>query len=103
MATTSDIYSALIPIQDPELMLGIVALGLIYNVEVEGENGQNVTVTMTFTSPMCPVAPMIKQSVHDAVAAVPGVEKTDIDITFTPPWDPRTMANDDVKVLMGIW
>lgn len=101
--TTSDVYAALEPVQDPELAIGIVALGLVYEVEVQGENRDRVIVTMTFTSPMCPVAPMIKQSVQDAVEAVPGVKDVEIVVTFTPPWDPRTMANGDVKVMLGIW
>ena len=46
---------------------------------------------------------MIKQSVQDALDAIPGVEEAQIEITFTPPWDPRTMASDDVKVMLGIW
>lgn len=97
------VYEALEPVQDPELGIGIVALGLVYDVEVRGENRDYVLVTMTFTSPMCPVAPMIKQSVQDALDAIPGAKEAEIDITFSPPWDPRTMASDDVKVMLGIW
>ena len=101
--TTAAVFAALEPVQDPELNIGIVALGLVYDVEVQGDHSDHVVVTMTFTSPMCPVAPMIKQSVQDALDAIPGVKKARIEITFTPPWDPRVMANDDVKVMLGIW
>lgn len=97
------VYAALEPVQDPELGIGIVPLGLVYGVDVQGENRERVVVTMTFTSPMCPVAPMIKQSVQDALDAIPGVKEARIEIAFTPPWDPRTMASDDVKVMLGIW
>ena len=52
---------------------------------------------------MCPVGPMFKEAVESKVRSLPGVEKASVEITFTPPWDPRTMASDDAKVLLGIW
>ena len=103
MATTQDVYDALAHVNDPELGIGIVPLGLVYNVDVNGPANDNAVVTMTFTSPMCPVAPGIKQNVQDAVAGVPGVNSVEIEVTFTPPWDPRVMANDDVKLMLGLW
>lgn len=101
--TTGMVYTALEPVNDPELGIGIVPLGLVYDVEVQGDDRDRVLVTMTFTSPMCPVAPMIKQSVQDALDAIPGIKDARIEVTFTPPWDPRAMASDDVKVMLGIW
>jgi metal-sulfur cluster biosynthetic enzyme len=103
MPTVEQVRDALTEVQDPELNLGILELGLVYDVAVAGETGEFVTVTMTLTSPMCPVGPMFKKSVEDRVLAVEGVKKAQVDITFTPPWDPKTMASDDVKVLLGIW
>jgi metal-sulfur cluster biosynthetic enzyme len=103
MPTVDQVREALVVVNDPELNLGILELGLIYDVAVEGENGEHVTVTMTLTSPMCPVGPMFKKSVEDHVLAVDGVKTANVEITFTPPWDPKTMASDDVKVLLGIW
>jgi metal-sulfur cluster biosynthetic enzyme len=58
---------------------------------------------MTLTSPMCPVGPMFTASVHSKVEGIEGVEKVKVDLTFSPPWDPRTMASDDAKTLLGIW
>ena len=58
---------------------------------------------MTLTSPMCPVGPMFMKSVEDRVLAVEGVKTANVEITFTPPWDPATMASDDVKAMLGIW
>jgi len=52
---------------------------------------------------MCPVGPLFKQSVEDRAKAVEGVESVKVEITFSPPWDPKTMASDDVKVALGIW
>jgi metal-sulfur cluster biosynthetic enzyme len=103
MPTPEQIRAALVEVKDPELNLGILELGLVYDVTVEGDNGEHVNVMMTLTSPMCPVGPMFKKSVEDRVLAVEGVKTANVEITFTPPWDPRTMASDDVKVLLGIW
>jgi metal-sulfur cluster biosynthetic enzyme len=103
MPTVDQVRTALAEVQDPELNMGILELGLVYDVAVEGEGGEHVIVTMTLTSPMCPVGPMFKKNVEDATLAVEGVKTAQVDITFTPPWDPKTMASDDVKVLLGIW
>lgn len=103
MPTVEQIREALVEVKDPELNLGVLELGLIYDVSVEGESGEHVTVMMTLTSPMCPVGPMFKKSVEDHVLAVDGVKTAKVEITFTPPWDPKTMASEDVKVLLGIW
>jgi metal-sulfur cluster biosynthetic enzyme len=103
MPTVEQVREALTDVKDPELNLGILELGLVYDIAAEGENGENVTVMMTLTSPMCPVGPMFKQSVEDHVLAIEGVKTANVEITFEPPWDPRTMASDDVKALLGIW
>ncbi len=103
MPTVEQVRDALVDVKDPELNLGILELGLIYDIAVEGESGEHVNVMMTLTSPMCPVGPMFKKSVEDKVLSLEGVKDANVEITFTPPWDPRTMASDDVKVLLGIW
>jgi metal-sulfur cluster biosynthetic enzyme len=103
MPSTDEVREALMDIQDPELMMGMVDLGLLYGVDVSGENGKNVTVTMTLTSPMCPVGPMFKKTVEDKVKSLDGVESVKVEITFNPQWDPRTMASDEVKFALGIW
>jgi metal-sulfur cluster biosynthetic enzyme len=103
MPTVEQVREALTEVMDPELNMGVLELGLIYDVSVAGESGEYVTVTMTLTSPMCPVGPMFKKNVEDRVLAVEGVKSATVEITFTPPWDPKTMASDDVKVLLGIW
>jgi metal-sulfur cluster biosynthetic enzyme len=103
MPTVEAVRTALVEVKDPELNLGIIDLGLVYDVVVEGENGENVTVIMTLTSPMCPVGPLFKKSVEDHVLALDGVKTAKAEITFNPPWDPKTMASDDVKAMLGIW
>ena len=103
MVTTDTVRDALKDVMDPELNLGILDLGLVYDVACEGTEGQAVTVVMTLTSPMCPVGPMFKQAVLSKVESVEGVKKANVEITFNPPWDPKTMASEDVKLALGIW
>ena len=74
MPTVEQVREALIEVKDPELNLGILELGLVYDITTEGETGENVTVMMTLTSPMCPVGPMFKKSVEDHVLAIEGVK-----------------------------
>jgi metal-sulfur cluster biosynthetic enzyme len=103
MVTAELVREALKDVDDPELNMGILDLGLVYDVVCEGAAGEDVTVTMTLTSPMCPVGPMFKQAVLSKVESVEGVKNATVDITFNPPWDPRTMASEDVKLALGIW
>ncbi len=103
MPTQEEVREALKTVEDPELHIGVIDLGLIYGVEVAGEDNEDINVSMTLTSPMCPVGPMFKAAVESRVLSLDGVKKASVEITFTPPWDPRTMASDDAKVLLGIW
>jgi metal-sulfur cluster biosynthetic enzyme len=103
MPTVDQVREALTTVEDPELNMGIVDLGLVYGIDVDGSESENVTVTMTLTSPMCPIGPMFRQMVVDKVESLEGVKNARVDITFSPPWDPRTMASDDAKVQLGIW
>ena len=101
--TEQQIIDALKPIEDPELHLGIVDLGLIYEVHATpAEGGEAIQLRMTFTTPFCPYGPMLKAQVHKALAGLPGVAKAQVDIVFTPPWDPRTMASEDAKIALGL-
>jgi metal-sulfur cluster biosynthetic enzyme len=103
MPTQEEVREALREVEDPELHMGIIDLGLVYGIDVAGPENSEVTVTMTLTSPMCPVGPMFKQSVEDKVSSLAGVRATKVELTFDPPWDPREMASDDVKTMLGIW
>ncbi len=100
--TKDEVIEAIRPVVDPEINISIVDLGLIYDVEVEEET-QQVTVLMTLTSPACPVGPQIMAAVHGKVLDVENVEDVDIQLVWSPPWDPRTMASEDVKMTLGIW
>jgi metal-sulfur cluster biosynthetic enzyme len=94
------IREALKVVVDPEIGLDIVNLGLIYNVDV---HDNNIKVEMTLTSPGCPVGPMLQSQVYGVCAGFPGARNVQVDLTWTPPWDPRTMASEEGKDILGIW
>src|SRR3989338_9413065 len=104
MAVTEEqVMTALKPIEDPELHLGIVDLGLIYGVDINPQpDGDDVKLTMTFTSPFCTYGPQLKASVQRTIAVLPGVKSAVVNIVFTPPWDPYTMASEDCKIALGL-
>jgi metal-sulfur cluster biosynthetic enzyme len=85
---------------DPELRLSVVDLGLIYAVEIDDAK---VRITYTLTSPACPLGGLIAEQIRGAVAEMPGVGAVELNLTFSPPWDPRTMASEDAQMEMGIW
>ena len=97
MPSREDVIDALRIVEDPELGMDIVELGLLYDAEVEGSS---VKVTYSLTSLGCPVGPMIEQQIHDTVAALPGVEKVDTELTWDPPWSPERMS-EDAKFILG--
>ena len=101
--TEQQVMDALKSIEDPELHLGIVDLGLIYGADINPQpEGDEVKLTMTFTSPFCPYGPQLKASVQRTLAALPGVKNAIVNIVFTPPWDPRTMASEECKIALGL-
>lgn len=88
--TKQQVLKILEKVNDPELRLNIVDLGLIYAVEVTAEN--NVGIDMTLTTQACPVGPMMKMQAEAAVKAIPGVNQVDVQLTFDPPWTPDKMS-----------
>ena len=103
MVTEQQVLDALKPIEDPELHLGIVELGLIYGADIHPQpDGDAVRLTMTFTSPFCPYGPQLKASVQRTLTTLPGVASATVQIVFTPPWDPRTMASEECKIALGL-
>lgn len=98
--TYDELMAKLREVNDPEINLSIVDLGLIYDVQYEDGD---VLVTMTLTSPGCPLGPVIRGEAYAKLREVPGVKDVDVQIVWSPPWDPRTMASEDVKMQLGIW
>jgi metal-sulfur cluster biosynthetic enzyme len=93
----TEIVNALHTVEDPELGMDIVELGLFYDVEIDGPK---VKVIHTLTSMGCPAGPMIQEDIHNATAAVEGVEEVEVELTFDPPWTPDKMS-DDAKFILG--
>ncbi len=96
------VVEAIRPVIDPELDMSIVDLGLLRGVAVEEDTG-DVQVDLTLTSPMCPLGPEIVAAVRNAVLGVEGVHHAQIDLVWSPPWDPRVDASEDVRADLGIW
>ena len=97
MVTENDVVEALHTVEDPELGMDIVEIGLFYEAQIDGPN---VKVIHSLTSMGCPAGAMIQEGIHDAVAALPGVESVEVELTFEPPWTPDRMS-DDAKFILG--
>ena len=97
MPTREQIIDALRVVEDPELGMDIVELGLLYDVEVDDSK---VKVIYSLTSMGCPVGPMIEQEIRETVASMDGVEETEAELTWDPPWSPDKMS-DDAKFMLG--
>jgi metal-sulfur cluster biosynthetic enzyme len=102
MPSKDEVMEAIRPVKDPELDFSIVDLGLVYDIELD-EESKSVVVKMTLTSPACPVGPQIMGAVHTQCLDLDEVEDVDVQLVWTPLWDPSQMASDDVKMMLGIW
>ncbi len=102
MATAEEVRSVLKTVFDPEIGINIVDLGLIYEVDL-AEDGKTAKILYTLTSPACPVGPMLQAQIQEAASNVEGVEEVELELVFSPPWDPREMASDEAKFELGIF
>ena len=93
------IIDALKEIYDPEIPVNIYDLGLIYGVEVTDDG--HASVTMTLTTPHCPVAESMPSEIEMRVSAVPGVRDAEVNVTWDPPWDPAKMS-DEARLELGM-
>ena len=100
MGYNEDVMDALAEVIDPEMGISVTELGLIYDVE---NQGGHLEVTMTLTSPGCPVAPEIMAAVHRAALSVDEVESVHVNLTFSPLWDPRVHATEDAQMELGVF
>ncbi|KPF78482.1 FeS assembly SUF system protein [alpha proteobacterium AAP81b] len=96
--TYEAVIAALRDIFDPEIPVNIYDMGLIYGVEI---TGGHANVTMTLTTPHCPVAETMPAEVEMRVSSVPGIATADINLVWDPPWDPGKMS-DEAKLEMGM-
>jgi metal-sulfur cluster biosynthetic enzyme len=92
-----DVMETLENVIDPELGLDFVALGLVYEVEVENKD---VHITFTLTTPGCPIGPQVTEQMKEFVGEMEGVEKVFPKLVFSPPWTPERMS-EDAKFALG--
>ena len=97
MPTKEEVLEVLRQVEDPELGMDIVDLGLLYDVEVEGAK---VKITYSLTSMGCPAGPLIAGDIDRTAREVEGVEEVEMELTFDPPWTPDKMS-DDAKFILG--
>ena len=97
MPTVEEVEDALTNVIDPELGLDFMELGLVYGVEIEGEE---VFVTFTLTSPGCPIGPQVSEQMEEYVSELDGVAKVYPKMVFTPPWTPEMMS-EEAKFALG--
>jgi metal-sulfur cluster biosynthetic enzyme len=96
MVTPETVREALHRVVDPELGMDVVDLGLVYGIEVIGTT---VFVTMTLTTPLCPMNEFITSTSCDVVRALPGVTDVRVDVVWTPPWGPEMVSREGRKKL----
>ena len=94
-----DIITNLKKVYDPEIPVDIWELGLIYNISIKEDN--HVDVTMTLTSPNCPVAETLPLEVEQAVLSTEGVKSVNLELTFDPPFTPDMMS-EEAKFSLGM-
>jgi FeS assembly SUF system protein len=92
------VVEALTTVFDPEIPVNIYELGLVYDVDVSSDN--EVTVTMTLTTPNCPVAGSLPGEVQDKIAAIDGVRKAHVNLVWEPAWTPERMS-EAAKLELG--
>ena len=98
MVEKEQVIEVLKKVYDPEIQYDIWSLGLIYNIEIEGNK---VKIFMTLTSPMCPYGPALMDDVRRQVSAIDGVGEVQLELTFSPAWSPEKMT-EEAKIALGI-
>lgn len=88
--TRENIIEVLQSVYDPEIPVNIWDLGLIYDIAI---SDSDVVITMTFTSPTCPMMEDLLQQVHDTVAAISGGRDVRVELVWDPPWDLSRMSD----------
>ncbi len=99
LKTEEEIVKMLKTVYDPEIPVNIYDLGLIYKVDVDGEN--NVAIDMTFTAPACPAADFIIEDVRQKTGSIEGLKNIEVNIVFEPVWN-KDMMSEEAKLELGL-
>jgi metal-sulfur cluster biosynthetic enzyme len=95
------VLAALSEVYDPEIGIDIVSLGLVYGSEIDDQG--LLTISMTLTTPYCPMGSLIQGQAHAVCHGLPGVKDVKVELVWSPPWDPRTMASEEARLELGIY
>jgi metal-sulfur cluster biosynthetic enzyme len=99
MPSIADVSLALQQVEDPELGIDLVELGLIYDISVAGDQ---VKIVYSLTSLGCPAGQWIEDEIRRVVLEMDGVAGVDAELSFAPPWTPELMS-DDAKFILGVY
>jgi metal-sulfur cluster biosynthetic enzyme len=99
MVTKSKVEEILKSIPDPEIGVSIWDLGLIYDIDINEDDGK-VSIRMTLTTIGCPLFDLIANPIREAVGKLPGVKVVDVELTFDPPWNTERMS-EEAKAQLG--
>ena len=92
------VWEALSRITDPEMPVSLVDMGMVYRVAVRDGVAE---IDLTFTSIGCPAMDMILEDVREAVAAIPGIERVDVDVVWSPPWTKERLTSRGRTLLLA--
>ncbi|MCG3205914.1 MAG: hypothetical protein KCHDKBKB_02638 [Elusimicrobia bacterium] len=101
LPTVQEITNVLMAVEDPELHINIVDLGLVYKIERDETLGK-ITVDMTLTSPACPYGPQLLGQTHAIVGRLPNVKEVKINTVWSPKWDPRKHSSEVAQMMLGL-
>lgn len=101
MPTDEEITNVLMAVEDPELHINVIDLGLIYRINRDTKNGK-IEVDMTLTTPACPYGPQLLGQTHAILSRLPNVKEVKINTVWSPKWDPRKHASEVAQMMLGI-
>lgn len=101
MPTLQEITNVLMAVEDPELHINIVDLGLIYKVDRDTSENR-IGVDMTLTSPACPYGPQLLGQTHAILMRLPNVKSVKVNTVWSPRWDPRVHSSEVAQMLLGL-
>ncbi len=96
MVEKKSVQEILTTVIDPEIMMDIWSMGLVYDIKITGKKKNDVHILMTLTTPMCPYGPMLIEEVKQKVGTI--AENVEVELTFDPPWKP----SDDLRMQFGV-